>query len=251
MKWLLATAIVLFSFTLTGCVQMHMDTVIEKDGSGTFTMIYAMSTSVAEAMQELSALDMPGEQQDAPTLDDFDKEEMAKACQEHNVKLKKFDRSTVDGKERIEIVMEFQRVEDISKVLNKSTEQGDGMGIFKKADGNYWLRSVELEETAAAPEAEEEAPGMDPSAMQDMNMEAMGKSMEIMGKLMSSASELDVAMRITVPGDIVSHNAQRVEGNTLIWELNSENMMTASSGMEPDIVFSPKGVKIDAPAWED
>jgi hypothetical protein len=79
----------------------------------------------------------------------------------------------------------------------------------------------------------------------------MQKSMEIMGKLMASASQLDVAMRITVPGEVVSNNAMRQEGNTLIWEINSSNMMTAGGGMEPEIVFSGKGLKISAPAWEE
>lgn len=249
MRKLTATVLVLLSFALTGCVQMQMNTVIEGDGSGTFTMIYSMFEDVASALEELGELGMPGQQQqDAPTLDDFDKGEMEKACKEHNVKLKKFERGTVDGKDRLEIVMEFKRLEDLSHTLSGSLKESGGLALFKKDDGNYWLRSVEYEGKAAE---EETAAEMGPASMENMNMENMGKSMEVMGKLMASAQELDIGMRITVPGDIVSHNAQRVEDKTLIWELNSSNMMTAASNMEPDVVFSGKGVKIKAPAYED
>ncbi len=72
--------------------------------------------------------------------------------------------------------------------------------------------------------------------------------MELMGKLMGSMSELDVSMRITVPGDVIEHNAPKQEGRTLIWEINADNMMSAGASMgEPLIVFSGKGLKIDAP----
>jgi len=256
MKRLAAITILSSALFLTGCVQMHMDTIIEKDGSGTFTINYAMSQEVAEAIQELQNMDMPNQSgmDEAPTLDDFKKEEIEKSCKDHDVKLKKFDRTTVEGKEKLEMVMEFENIDDLSDALASTIEEQGSLKIFKTPDGNYNLRTVEVkakseeEEDIAETEDSFESSGQE---AEEYDPEKMGKSMEIMGKLMSSISELDVAMRITVPSEIISHNAQRVEGKTLIWEINSTNIMSGEVGnMEPDIVFSGEGVKIKAPLQE-
>ena len=77
---------------------------------------------------------------------------------------------------------------------------------------------------------------MDPAQMQ--------KQMEIMGKLMGAMAELDVSFKITVPGEIVSTNAPLTEGKTSVWSINSGNMMTMDQDMEPEIVFSGKGLKL-------
>ena len=84
---------------------------------------------------------------------------------------------------------------------------------------------------------------------EEFDPEKAGKLMEVMGKLMASVSELAVTTRITVPGDVIEHNAPKLEGRTAIWEINAENMMTAGASMgSPEIVFSGKGLKFDAPA---
>ncbi len=245
-------AIVLLPLLLTGCVHMHMETDIAKDGSGTFTMTYSMSETVAQSLKELEELGMPGQQDmdDAPTFDDFKKEEIEKACKEHNVKLQKFEHTTVDGRESLEMVLAFKNPNDLADALATTMEEQGGMRLFKTTSGDYTLRMVEMPETEEDDEDDVEEDD-DSQEMTQMDPEKMGKSMEIMGKLMDSLSELDVAMRITVPGEILEHNAQRVEGRTLIWEINSSNMMTMSdeTDMEPDIVFSSEGVKIDAPLW--
>ena len=53
-------AILLLMLAAAGCVRMHSNTVIEKDGSGTATLEFALSPSVAEAIEELKALDPEG-----------------------------------------------------------------------------------------------------------------------------------------------------------------------------------------------
>ena len=83
------------AFLCTGCIQMHMDTTIDKDGSGTMTMTYGMSPSVAEAMAELA--EMPGsDDEKAPTMDDFDEETLKKACKRHDCKLKDFSKTVLN-----------------------------------------------------------------------------------------------------------------------------------------------------------
>ena len=61
---------------------------------------------------------------------------------------------------------------------------------------------------------------------------------------MGDDAELDVSMKITVPGDIVTTNAPAQEGRTSIWTVNGDNMMTAGQDMNPVITFSGKGLDI-------
>jgi hypothetical protein len=231
-------------------MQVHMDTDIAKDGSGTFTMSFAMSTEVAQTLQEMSSMSPPGQQGGSPpSLEDFDRDKIEATCKKHDVKLAKYEKTSADGKDTMTMVLEFKSLQDLSAVLGATQGEKTGIGIFKQADGNYLLKEYDLPaELLAEEEAEEEAAEQAPA---DMDPAAMGKSMELMGKLMASASELEVSMRITVPGEVISHNAMRQEDKTLVWEINSENMMTMQGGMEPEIVFSGQGLKIDAPDLED
>jgi hypothetical protein len=121
-------------------------------------------------------------------------------------------------------------------------EAGDGMGIFDAGDGNYVLRSTSYDFPAEPAEEEEEE--IEPDAPAEQTPEQMQKQMALMGTLMSSLSELDVELRITVPGDVVSSNAPTVEGRTSIWSIDQSNMMQQDQDMDPEIVFSGKGLKL-------
>ena len=73
----------------------------------------------------------------------------------------------------------------------------------------------------------------------------------LLKRKLSAISELDVTMKITVPGDVIKHNAPKIEGRTLIWEINGQNMMSTGEDFgEPEIIFSGKGLNIDAPAYQ-
>ncbi|MFH1842193.1 MAG: hypothetical protein ABIF77_03225, partial [bacterium] len=192
MRLTVLTGLLLLSCTLVGCVQIQSDTVIEDDGSGTFTMTYAVATEVMEAMTEMAELEMPGQDRpDAPTLDDFDKAEIERACKENNVKLTQFERKTEGDMERLTMKLEFERVEDVSRTMAGPMAETTGVQLYKTSDGNYTLRTVDLDIPAPDEEAEASVPEEMPD-MSEMDMEAMGKSMEIMGKLMARAQELSV-----------------------------------------------------------
>jgi len=229
-----------------GCVQMQMDTVIEADGSGTLTMSYAMSPSVAEALAELS--EIPGnEAGDAPTMDDFDVKKIREACQNHGCKLKKFEMK--DDQTGVSFEIAFPSLQALSEALSEGGTGDSGMGgfaLYRLADGNYAIDSYEPKSRPADEEAETEEEMDMEEAMAEMDPEAMQKSMAVMGKLMGSMGELDIRMSMTVPGDFVKQNAHRVEGRTAIWEINSSNMMDPSAQAEPEIVFSGAGLKIKA-----
>ena len=234
-----------------GCLQAKFDTTLADDGSGTLSMTYSMSAEVAKTMAELSALGgekgMGDDMGFMPT--DIDRAEFEKACSANEVKVKKFEESSPDGGRKMDIALDFKSLDGLNGAMRDGMKgKNDGsFGIFKRADGNYVLRSVKVK----AIEAEEpipEEPEAEEEDASEMDTAKAGKMMELMGKLMGSMSELDVTMRITVPGDVIQHNAPKLEGRTLIWEINADNMMTSGASMgEPVIVFSGKGLKIDAP----
>ena len=241
MKILKIMSLVALAALVAGCMQVRMETVIEKDGSGTYTMTYSVSQDVEQALQELQAMD--SDQMDMGDMPDFvnmDKDAMADKLKDSGAKLTEFSNKVVDGRRTVRIATAVKDVNTLPESMGAVMGSGDSSGIVKLDDGNYELRSVEIE--MDEPEEEEAAGEQD---MEDMSaaMENAAKSMEIMGKLMAHSSELEMVMTITFPSEIISHNAHRVEGKTCIWEINSENMMSAQ-GLEPKVVFSGKGVKI-------
>jgi len=160
----------------------------------------------------------------------------------------------VDGREKLDIAMEFEDLKSLSYVMGSlmGGNPGEGMGIFETDDGNFVLKQatydfpdepaeeVEGSEPANEAEVQTEKPTLTPE-------EKSAKQMEVYGKLMGAVAELDVRLTITVPGEIIKSNAPAVEGNTSIWAINSGNMMNMQNqDMEPVITFSSKDLKIKA-----
>ncbi len=236
---------VLTSLLLTGCVQMHLDSEINKDGSGTASINMSLSQVVTESLDEISGMD-PSQDMDLGALPDLTREELAKKVKSHGVKVKSFENGIVEGRQVLQVTFEFKDLEGFSYALKEVMgSEGDsaGMGIFKTAEGNFVLKSHDYDwpakESAAAEASVETTP-----AAPEMNSELMQKQMELAGKLMGAMAEMDISMKITVPGDIIESNAPTVEGRTSIWTIDSSNMMSQDTDMEPNIVFSSKGLKI-------
>ncbi|MEN8007748.1 MAG: hypothetical protein ABFS42_12080 [Candidatus Krumholzibacteriota bacterium] len=258
MKKLAILAIVaLTALSLTGCVKMHTDTIIDKDGSGTASLTMSMSPTGAEIMEEMKELDMDEEQgmdMDMSMFDDIDKDDFTKAAEDHGVTVKKFDKGLVDGREQLDILLEFEDLKGLSYVLGSSmgAETGGGFGIFEAPDGNFILKSTRYDfppEEIEEMEEIETAPGTDGGESSETSgmteEEKAQKQMALMGKLMGAMAELDIRFAITVPGEVIESNAPTVEGNTSIWEINASNMMSQQGNQaEPVITFSSKGLDI-------
>ena len=245
--------IALAALSLTGCIQAHSDTVIEKDGSGTATLTMSMSPSMTEVMKDMEDLGMTqGQEMDVPKFDDINKDDLVKAAKGHGVKITKFEKGMVDGREKLDIAMDFEDLKSLSYVMGSlmGGNPGDGMGIFETDDGNFVLKQATYDfpdEPTEEVEESEPAPGSESDTKKPTltDEEKAAKQMEIYGKLMGTVAELDVRLTITVPGEIIESNAPSVEGNTSIWAINSGNMMNIQDqDMEPVITFSSKGLKI-------
>ncbi len=245
--------IALAALCLTGCIQVHSDTVIAKDGSGTASLTMSLSPAMQEIFKDMKDLEMDKDQDmDFPMFDDIKKADLAKAAEGHGVTIKKFEKAMVDGREQLDIVMDFEDLKGLSYVMGNimGNEPGDGMGIFETADGNFVLKEANYdfpaEPAEPAEKAEAEAESEDSAGSSTMTDEEKSqKQMEVMGKLMGAMAELDVKFTITVPGEVIESNAHTVEGNTSIWTINAGNMMSQQGqNSDPVITFSSEGLKI-------
>lgn len=233
------------SLAATGCMQVEMATDLAKDGSGTYYFTMTMSTEVEQALNEMSEMEggMNDEMDDVPDFANFDKSDFEKGLGKYDVKLKKYTNEVKDGQRIVKMELAFPNFQGLQAAMTLAMGGGDeGIGIQKLEDGNYLLEAIE--NPIVLEEEQPETPAEEPS-MEDMQaaMANAGKSMELMGKLMAHSSELAMTMKITLPGDVIEHNAPKLEGRTCIWEMNAENMMSAGS-MEPRIVFDGKGIDI-------
>ncbi len=246
-KMLLLTVTVLVALNLTGCVKFHSHTDLNADGSGVAELTMSIDPAVEDAIAELKTMDTGQDQNmDFPLLDDIEQDRIKQAAKDHGVEIKKFEKATVDGRKTLNIVLAFENLEGFSYVMGHimgDTGSGNGMGVFDAGDGNLVLKQAQYD-FPVDPDAAPEEEAITPEDMPTMDPDQMAKQMEIMGKLMGAMAELDVSFKITVPGDIVSSNAPETDGRTSIWSINASNMMTMDQDMDPNIVFSGKGLKI-------
>ena len=243
MRLLLLPALALLAWTTSGCVHMHMETVIDPDGGGACTVSYAIGREVADAVAALNALGAGPATERLPSLDGLGRDEVARICAAHGVTLVDHRYTGAAAGQRLDLALAFDDVGALSAVLAGLGDGGGGvMRIDANDDGTYTLRTA-----PAAPEADGEPPApadRRPPASAD-EMGRMQRSMPHLGVLMAHLDELDVLMTITVPGDVIHSNAMEVEGRTSIWSVNAANVGHATGGgMDPVIRFAGDGVTI-------
>jgi hypothetical protein len=246
MKFFWLVVILAASTLSTGCMQMHMDTVIEDDGSGTSTVKFSVGREVADALAKLSDIDPAamGSGESMPDLGNLREADVKAACKEAGVELVSHEYVDDANGQRLTMTIAFRDVADLSRALNgidaDSGSQDQRLFIEAVEGGNFALRS---ESAPRADDAEEETGSGDAPDTQDMAK--MQDAMQSFGVLMSHMNEMDVRMAVTVPGDVISSNAPKVEGRTSIWAVDASNMMQAQDmDMDPEIVFSGKGLKL-------
>lgn len=230
----------------TGCMKMHLDTVIEKDGSGTATLVYTMSKEVATAMAKMEGDAAAGLDEGPPALGEMTREKMEEVCGKAGVKLVAHEYE--DDGQNVSLTMKlgFSDLTSLSHAMNVINGSAAGaeqemLAIEDAGDGDYVLRTRKVPGAAVEDEEDDlEDPSEDVSDMGDMQ-----DAMAAMSTLMAHLGDLDVRMSITVPGDVIHSNAMEVEGRTSLWTINAANMMQAEElDMSPEIRFSGKGLKL-------
>jgi hypothetical protein len=245
-RLVMLTLMALATLAFPGCVQMRSETIIDQSGGGTASFTVSMSQAVSDALKQMQELDPAGGPGgDMPAFDDLDRATLEKRVKEYGVKITRFEKGARDGRETLDIAYEFKDLKGLSAAMGGIMSGGEsgenGLGIFDAGSGNLVLRSASYDfpDWNAEETTTDEATG--PT---DLDPQQMQQQMALMGTLMGAIAELDVSMKITVPGDIVSTNAPGQEGRTSIWAVNAGNMMSMGQDMDPEIVFSGKGLKI-------
>ncbi|MCP4144428.1 MAG: hypothetical protein GY752_03995, partial [bacterium] len=84
---------------MSGCVQVNMETNIEKDGSGTMEMTLSFSSIVTETINELGIEEMSDDLGQLHEFTKMDQGELKKKLKVHDVKLINLSQDMVNGRE--------------------------------------------------------------------------------------------------------------------------------------------------------
>jgi len=217
---------------LAGCFQIDQTIRLDKNLSGTADFHLGVNFEPMVTIMAQFGHDMEGKKGPVTEADiakaraDFLKnskksesgkkpslEEMRKSLPE-GVRLLDFKATEGDFKLDSDFKFAFDKIQQLVGVKLPSKEGGDptqknvvdspfeGLELVEKGD-TLTLRTKPLNPAAAVKEEAKDAPKMDAATE----------------KLMRDAfKDLRVTYRISAPFTIVSHNATRKEGNTLIWE---------------------------------
>ena len=248
MRRLIIGTLMLAMGLCSGCVKMHVDTVIEQDGSGTCTIQYGISHEVAEAFARIdqSGAGM-GLDSSPPQLQDLDRAQVEAACRQAGVELLEHRLADEAGAMNLTIKLGFEEVGRLSDALDallggdEVDDEAQRLGIFAAGDGDFVLKTVPVDR--APRDEDEDLDEFEPATPGDMA--AMQEVMQHMETLMASLEQMDLRLSFTVPGEVIHSNAMEVEGRTSIWTVNAANMMQSEEmDMSPEIRFAGKGLSL-------
>ena len=176
MKRLIAFILIGSLVMLAGCIDYEEVIMLNKDGSGTIKIHYALDKSYIKQMEEMSK-SMGGESSTPENIGDIPSEtevrEQFDKMSSSSVKLISYRTSETDGWQTMDMELSFESMSDLSSINKIFAEEGaDSSGISgtayyeKQPDGN-WLFKRDL----AGMSGEQTANQMDMSGMTDMTDE--------------------------------------------------------------------------------
>lgn len=206
----------LVALAATGCFRVEIDTVVNADGSGAVTIVQAIDPSTAEALD-----DQFGELGDGSGAAG----EGAGSAEE----MIELDRSRLPAYVTVEdyeedpfvgfrLTVPFDdpdqataRLAETFTAMSETEAEAAELAIELSRDGEQWHFDAEIGAVASAEDTADVPP-------------------ELIGLFLGDAS-FEVAVRL--PGDVVSHDATRTDGDRLVWELDltstEPTTMTATS----------------------
>ena len=222
-----------------GCIKVEQTLTLEKDGSGTMAVAYAMQESAITEMESISkeARELEGlagdEGEDMPF--DFNEADIRAdflSYTNFGVQLQDVKIETVDGWRHVHLNVSFQNLPGLLKteLLNDRD-----ITLTRNAEGNYVFRQ-------AAPVQDletEELAGMDRETLNTMLTQMM--------------KGFRAVMQVRVPSRILSTTATSRTENSATWEFDLEKDPTAlerAQKLEMEVVFEGKDLSFpeEAPA---
>lgn len=220
---------------MSGCVQFHSDVTLDGKGGGTASVKMSVAADVLKARTDM--LSMGGSMgMDLPDYDTVTRAYLDKRAAGHGVTINTFNKGAAGGRKTLDCTLTFADLKGISWVLNDVSGAlgGAGLGLFAAPGGNVALRTKQYN-FPATPQKTTPPPAPTPEQMQ--------RQSELAATLMGAINELDIVIKLTVPGDIVRSNAPKVDGRTSTWTINAGNMM-AQQEVAPEVVFAGAGMTV-------
>jgi len=256
MKSLTLLATVALAMLCFGCMDYEQTLTINKDGSGTVTMRYAIDKSYLQQMQAMTAdaQEMAGDEgEQIGTIDQaFDKQNITAQLTANNwgIALTDYSMSETDKAQVWSMSYSFSDVNKLWQVyaLLDTEDETDTAGeappgqIYSKQPDGTWLyefplngneagsetaEMIDEESTTGTEESSEDADDfteMTPEQMKEMGMSdslinEMQKMQTTMRSMAESMSKHKLRFTTTFPGTIVESNAGTVKGHTAAWEI--------------------------------
>lgn len=246
-------AIVLVALALlSACkIRFEVEAVIEEDGSGTISVAMGFDDDFREAIESFSegfegsfggdsfGGDPFGEMgggELAPT----DPLEDLEASAPEGWSAERFREGDVEG---VRISRAFEDLEGLREALRESRQFGGGAGggdLAPEAGSPGELDDVEIERDGDifTFRMEFEGAGGDLEELDELEgLEGFGGG-DFFGDL--GDLELELELRVELPGEVQEHNADRVEGGALVWELDETSQARTISAVS-DASRSPGG----------
>lgn len=232
-RMLLALALPVLTLA-AGCIQLRTDLELDAKGGGTARVVLTADPQVLAARAELDKL---GGEALGPALPEYatiTRPYLEKRGAGHGVVITAFSKGAAGGRQTLDCTLKFADLKGVSWMLNDVAAAlgGAGLGYARGEGGNLVLKSRQYGFPAPARPAAPAPTG-----------ESARRQAELATTLIGAIGELDVALNVTVPGDIVRSNAPQVSGRTSTWAINAGNLMNQQD-VNPEIVFSGAGLAI-------
>ncbi len=226
----------LAAILLTGCVRIEIVMRVADDGSGMISFLTAIDSS---AMDALGALD-PGASDAASGFTEVDESSLPPGAT-----AELYEEGTFVGSR---VMIPFAASGDVAATIaglaGDASDFAGPDGLFERfaleSDGDGWLFEAQFPQDMMGDVAGADAPELDPA---------------LLGPLLSEAS---FTVRVALPGTVVEHNADRIEGDELIWDLGildpgSRPMMARTElgggeGISPALIVAATVVVVAAAA---
>ncbi len=203
------------AIALVGCIRAEIAIKVNEDGSGAVTVLAAFDQDAFESLADDFG---DGATPELPSFDD-----LAATDLPEGVSIEEYDE---DGFTGVRSTFPFAATDDIASVVDEVLSDADSDGTFG-ADSAF--ESFELRREGEGWRFEATAAPLNDALD---GAEALGLGGAIFDLLFDDAS---FEIKVELPGDVIEHNADRMDGNTLVWELEL-------TGSEPRQLLAVTGV---------
>lgn len=186
---------------LSGCIRAEISIKVNEDGSGEVSILAAFDR---EAFEELAEDFGDGATSEFPSFNDLDDTNLPEGA--------RVEEYEEDGFTGARVTIPFGAGDDIASAVSEILSESGGDGLVGGTDSTFDDFTLRREGEGWRFDATA-APLNDAGDGED----ALGLGGPIFDLLFEDAS---FEIKLELPGDVIEHNADRIDGDTLVWELS-------------------------------